>query len=72
MSSKPLRASYCLRTEEEEEIHAWGRGADSSLFVLLLGPETFPLQTVTSIHRTGKNLVLYSTLRRPWCILPQK
>lgn len=23
MSSKPLRAGYCLRMGEEEEIHAW-------------------------------------------------
>lgn len=57
MSSKPPRASYSLRIEEEEEICAWW-GIPSPHFVLLLGPGTFPLQTVPSTQRAGENLPL--------------
>lgn len=48
-----------------------GKGSGSLHFMLLLSSETFPLQTVPSTHRAGKNKVAhYFTLRRPWCILP--
>lgn len=69
MSSKPLRAGYCLRVGEEEEICVW-QGIWVLHFMLLLGSETFPLQTVPSTHQVGENLAHYFTLRRPWCILP--
>ena len=36
-----------------------GKGSGSLHFMLLLGSETFPLQTVPSTHREGKNLAHY-------------